>query len=554
MRWITLLLSITAITLPNVVWASDGQKEPVMDGFNHSEWRFHGELGRRIEANVTNWLLRAPDTNPGMLEILRRRDRRKPYPEHIPWAGEFPGKYLISAVQACRMSENPDLRAYVAAFVKELIAAQAEDGYLGPWPKDERLLGHWDLWGHYHCILGLLAWHDLTGDEAALTAATRAGDGIAAVYGEGGKRPIDAGTQETNLAVLHGLGELYRRTGKEAYLTVMRRIVEDMPRAGDWLRLGAKGVPYYQLPGNGPRWESIHTVQGLIELYYITGESQYADAARNLWKSLRDFDRHPSGAFSTHERAYGTVYEPGAIETCCSVAWEAFSVDMLRLTGDPTVADEIELTTWNQVLAAQHPSGSWWTYNTPLDGVRLPSFHEISFQVRPGTPELNCCSVNAPRGLGMLAEWAVMEQPSGAVAVNFYGPGIFSLQRASGAKLTITQDTAYPVDGVIRLTVTPETADRFTLRLRIPAWSKKTRAVVNGETLAAVPGTYLDVDRAWQPGDRVELSLDMTPRHWLARRSVTAGRPFMPDRSCWPSMPTSTLSKRPRYRPSTSKP
>jgi hypothetical protein len=51
------------------------------------------------------------------------------------------------------------------------------------------------------------------------------------------------------------------------------------------------------------------------------------------------------------------TYAGGSIETCCSVAWMALTIDALRLTGDPTVADELELTLWNQALAAQHPSG-----------------------------------------------------------------------------------------------------------------------------------------------------------------------------------------------------
>ena len=92
----------------------------------------------------------------------------------------------------------------------------------------------------------------------------------------------------------------------------------------------------------------------------------------------------------------------------------AVSVDMLRMTGVPIVADELELATFNAMLGGQSPTGRWWTYNTPMDGVRKASAHDIVFQARPGSPELNCCSVNGPRGLGMLAEWAVMQQGDGS--------------------------------------------------------------------------------------------------------------------------------------------
>ena len=487
-----------------------------MHSIARGAWRFGGEMRRRSEANVENWLLRTPDTNPGLIEMFRRRDRHWPYAEPVPWAGEFAGKYLISAVQACRMTDDVRLEPLVAAFVAELVASQAEDGYLGPWRENERLLGHWDLWGHYHCMLGLFMWHDRTGDEAAYQCVVRAADCICDIYVGGDRRPVDAGTPQINLAVLHVTGQLYRRTGDDRYLQLMRRIEEDMATDGDWQRLGEKGVPYFQLPGGGTRWESLHIVQGMVELYRITGEERYKTATVNLWKSIRDYDRHPSGAFSTHESAYGTVYAEGSIETCCSVAWEALTLDVLALTGDPLVADELELTTWNQVLGSQHPSGSWWTYNTPIDGIRIPSFHHINFQYRPGTPELNCCSVNAPRGLGMLTEWAVMEDDEGLV-VNYYGPGVFDLTQANGDTVKLTQETAYPVDGKVVLTVAPEKASSFNLRLRIPEWSAQTSVSVNDAWEGGAPkaGGYLDIDRTWSPGDRVELTFDMRPRNWM---------------------------------------
>ena len=122
-----------------------------------------------MAVNEDEWLLRAPSANPGMLEMFRLRDR-VPVPQLVPWAGEFAGKYLISASQALRLGGGERLRGHLEGFVAGLLAGQAEDGYLGPFPRGRRLLGEWDLWGHYHVMQGLLRWHDETGDEAALAA------------------------------------------------------------------------------------------------------------------------------------------------------------------------------------------------------------------------------------------------------------------------------------------------------------------------------------------------------------------------------------------------
>jgi uncharacterized protein len=510
MRYLLIAVMLFSIS----VVAEEGSGEGMaMKSFESAQYHFGGEMGNRIEANLENWLLRAPDANPGLLEMFDRRDRHLPYAEPVPWAGEFAGKYLISAVQALRITGDERLRTLLESFVERLIAVQDANGYLGPWPTKERLLSHWDLWGHYHVMLGLLLWHDLIGDAEAFSCARRMGDFVCEVYPEGGRRPIEAGTPAMNLAMMHGMTLLYRRTGEPRYLDMAKRFEEDLAKDGDWLEKGAAGVPYYQLPGMGQRWESLHIVQGFVDMFRITGEVRYRDAAVNLWSSIRDFDRHPSGAFSTSEGATGTIYSSGSIETCCTVAWMALSVDILRLTGDAKVADEVECSLWNQCLGAQHPSGNWCTYDTPLNGVRAPSYHQINFQYRPGTPELNCCSVNAPRGLGMLVDWAVL-QDGDDVVLNYYGPSEFTITRENNSKLTLRQETAYPVDGVVNIVLEPERPETFTLKLRIPAWSTHTEVVVDDFAMAETlePGAYFEIEAEWKAGNTVTLSLDMSAR------------------------------------------
>jgi DUF1680 family protein len=195
-------------------------------------------------------------------------------------------------------------------------------------------------------------------------------------------------------------------------------------------------------------------------------------------------------------------------------------VDMLRLTGNPLVADELELATFNGLLGAQSASGRWWTYNTPMDGVRRASAHDSVFQAAPGSPELNCCSVNGPRGLGMLTEWAVMTHAEGPV-VNYYGPGLLGTVTPSGQELVLREDTAYPVEGVVRVKVRIEKPEEFVVRMRIPAWSVRSGVVVNGEAVEGVePGTYLRLEREWKDGDVVELRLDMSPHYWMGEREA----------------------------------
>jgi len=508
--WHVLALSTAILTSAQTPVRAEGALSS--DAIVGIHMGLEGPLGERVAANLGNWLLRAPDANPGLIEMFRVRDRF-PVPNLVPWAGEFVGKYLISAIQSRRMVDDPALDALIRRVIGELIATQAEDGYLGPFKKNERLLGNWDLWGHYHCMLALMMWHQDTGDDAARQCAIRCADLICKTFLNTGKRAFDAGSQEMNLAVIHALGWMYRDTKNERYLRMMREIEKDWERAGDYFRQGLRGVDYYRTPK--PRWESLHDVEGLVELYRITGNADYRTAFVHLWRTIARYDRHNSGAFSTNEQAIGNPYTPGAIETCCTTAWMALTVDMLRLTADPVAADELELSTWNSMMGSQHPSGRWWTYNTPMDGRREASAHTIVFQARAGTPELNCCSVNAPRGLGVLSEWAVMADADG-LFVNFYGPMQATVPAAGGSKIGITQKTAYPLQGHVEIAIAPSSPAELTIRFRIPAWSATTRASLNGQPLDGVqPGKYLAVRRKWQAGDRIELDLDMSIRTWV---------------------------------------
>jgi uncharacterized protein len=525
---------------------NDTMTTPVLDRHPRMTLTLGGWAGDYLEAITKQWLLVAPRANPAMLEMFRDRDT-PPYRQMVPWAGEFAGKYLTGAVQVLRVTGDPRLRAFLEDFVRRLIGLQAEDGYLGPWPKAHRLTNFdplqtdggmptWDTWGHYHVMLGLLLWYDETGDETALDAAARIGDLLCNRYlGQPERRLVETGSTEMNLAPVHSLCLLYQRTGTQPYLDLALQIVDEFaaegpegPLAGDYLRQALAGREFFEMPK--PRWESLHPIMALAELYHITEKAEYRQAFEHIWYSIAKHDRHNNGGFSSGEKASGNPYDRAPIETCCTIAWIALSVEMLRMTGESTIADEIELSTLNSVTGMHSSTGRWATYNTPMDGARRASAHSIVFQAREGSPELNCCSVNSSRGFGMLSDWAVMHDHSAdaalpALVLNYYGPSVLKTRLGSGVgeqepvAVTLTQKTDYPVSGRVAVRVDPAAPSAFALKLRIPAWSARTRVAVNGSAVSDVtPGRYLVLSRIWHPGDEVVLELDMSLRFWVGER------------------------------------
>ncbi len=322
------------------------------------------------------------------------------------------------------------------------------------------------------------------------------------------------GSPDQNQSVIHGLCLLYEKTGEQRYLDLAQQIVKEFeaPGAGDYVRTALAGQAFYSTPK--PRWESLHAIIGLAELYRITGNEDDRKAFEEIWRSIDRYDRHNNGGFSSAEQAVGDPYDSRAIETCCTIAWVAMSREMLRLTADPIVADELELSTLNQVYGLQSRSGKWCTYNTPMDGVRKPSSIDIAFQKRVGTEQLSCCSVNAVRGFGMVADWALLQDRQGGIVLNWYGPSTL-VTHAGDARVALRQVTDYPRSGEIVLRVDPEKPIRFNLMLRIPQWSAVTSLTVNGQRISNLkPATYQSVDRIWKPGDELHLNLDMSLHYW----------------------------------------
>lgn len=493
-----------------------------------------GYLGKRLENNECRWLQRALEHNPAMMAVFRERDS---HPRCIvPWFGEYPGKMLTGMALTYRMSANADTLAAGNALVEELAAVQGEDGYLGPHPKDRRFNGPmhpdtlqvfgwhnavlWDVWGHYHAVYGLYQWYAATGNRRALTIARRAADSVYTYFIKDGHSFASAGEPDKNLTIGHAMLLLYRETGEKTYLETALAVVEEWKTAGcgNWLEAALAGQDFYQMEQH--RWEALHAVMTLAELYRVTGDATYYRAFEAIWRSIRRTDRHNDGGFSSGEGAVGDPYQFGAIETCCTIAWMALSTDYLKLSHDSAAADELELSFFNAALGSLMQDDYWFTYDVPMNGLRKGADTVLEWQTIEGGRGLSCCQANGNRGLSQVAEWAAFADATG-LYLNFYGPCRLTARTPSGAGITVREATDYPVTGRIMITLEPEKPECFPLQLRIPSWSENTQLSVNGERQDGVrKGGYYTITREWRSGDTLTLELDMTAHYWIGGGAV----------------------------------
>ena len=478
--------------------------------------RIGGYLGEKLDLCIDNRLM-AQD-----IERLVQPFRDKP-DGNWGFRSEFWGKWFTAAMMGYGYAPSAEHRATVDRAVRELMATQSADGYIGTYP-DSCHLGDWDIWGRKYVLLGLLAYYDQTKETVALEAARRVADHLIAEAGPGSGTNIAAtgwiGWKGlASCSVLEPITHLYQRTGEKRYLDFARHIVRswDEPNrlAPAGLRLIQEAIGEtapWKMSGAPKAYEMMSCFEGLCELYRVTAEPLYLEAVQRLVDALVRDEIMIAGSGSVAEIwCHGAVRQSEPLyqgmETCVTATWMKLMYQMLRLTGDSRCADRLETSLYNALLGAMSPRGEWWAYYSGLMGERVHSHQQFPDVV------MSCCVANGPRGLMITPSWAAMTGPDG-VALNLYAPLQAEVATPDGQSLKIDMQTVYPADGRVRIAVGLPKSEAFALRLRIPQWSERTSLRINGAPYDGylIPGTYASIERTWNEGDRIELDLDMRAR------------------------------------------
>jgi hypothetical protein len=131
--------------------------------------------------------------------------------------------------------------------------------------------------------------------------------------------------------------------------------------------------------------------------------------------------------------------------------------------------------------------------------------------------------------------------------VNLYAGATADIKLDNGRTIKLTQETRYPWDGAVKLTVVPDRVGllktrKFTINLRIPGWARNEAVPsdlytfvdkvdeplalkVNGQSVPIqIKKGYASLSRAWKAGDVIELNLPMPVRRVAANANVRADR------------------------------
>ncbi len=470
-----------------------------------------GRLGKALEKSISHRLKKVDYDH--LVAPFRDRNERDGR-----WRCEFWGKIVRSAIRSWHAVPDPELEQLIRKTVHDLCTTQTPDGCISSYPA-ELQTKDWDIWGRKYALLGLCRYYrEIERSEEVRHAVARCLDHLMTQVGPEAQRIVDCG-HHTGLAASSLLGAVVaaaRVTGEKRFLDYAKWIAaQGGSTEGDIFALARRGTAPAEL-GNGKAYEMTSCFEGLLELYRETGDPEQLDAVMKYFRAVRDRELFITGAgglkdmwgeFWYEGRRNQTRSDAGSLgETCVTTTCIRFFGQILRLTGELSAADEMERALYNGILGAMVPDGSWWLHAnpTPLAG---SSFKKRAGDQIPGYGE-DCCVAQGPEALATAACYAVMRTEEGP-AVLFYEPCEAKIPLADGSEAALSITGNYPDGATAAITVSLSAPRRFRLKLRVPAWSTRTRIRVAGEEIPARPGTFAEIDRLWTTGDRVELEFDL---------------------------------------------
>lgn len=462
-----------------------------------------GFLGYRMNVNLEKRLLLIDSTT--LLSGFRKR------PGAQVWLGEHVGKFLFSASNTYKYTNDARIKKLADDIVRQYIACQLPDGYLGTYlPKD--YWTEWDVWAHKYAIIGLLNYYSVTGDQKALNAAKKAGDLICNTFGDApGKRDLMTAGWHVGLApgsILEPMADLYRFSGDKKYLNFCEYILRAFEHSnGPRIISGLEKYGQVTKVGNGKAYEMLSCFLGILKYYKITGDIRYLKPLERAWKDICANRLYITGTSSVDEHFQEDGIMPAENknsmgEGCVTTTWMQFNLQLLQITGDHKYSDEIERTVYNHLFAAENPQTGCVSYYTALQGVK-PYKCDQGF---------SCCLSSIPRGISLIPD-VVWGKVNGIFSIMMVESGVVTdtiiADNHSTVALTIESSTKFPLEGSVKYKITPSATNKFGLNFRVPRWAKNYTATVGKNMYKGIAGSLLNINRIWSKNDILNVHFEI---------------------------------------------
>lgn len=410
---------------------------------------------------------------------------------------------------------DPELEKKADEWIDKFAAAQQPDGYINTFYTLTGLDKRWtnmdkhEMYCAGHMIEAGVAYYQATGKRKLLDVCIRMTDHMMSQFGPG-KRHWVPGHEEIELALV----KLYQTTQEQKYLDFAYWLLEErghghgtMGDEGKWNPVYYQDiVPVRQLTDiSGHAVRCMYLYCGMADVAALKNDTGYIAAIDRLWDDVVHRNMYITGGIGSSRDNEGFTEDydlpnlDAYCETCASVGMVLWNQRMNQLTGDSKYIDVLERSLYNGALAGISLGGDRFFYVNPLES--KGDHHRQEWY------GCACCPSQLSRFLPSIGNY-IYASSDDALWVNLY-IGNTGQIRIGETDILLTQETDYPWDGSVKLTISTSQPLEKEIRLRIPDWCKTYDLSINGKRINVPKEKGYAVIKDWKSQDVIALDMDM---------------------------------------------
>ena len=450
-------------------------------------------------------------------------------------------KTLEAAASMYAATKDKKLDAIMDNAIAVIAKAQRADGYIytkaiieqkktGIAKQFEDRLS-FEAYNFGHLMTAACVHYRATGKTTLLNIAKKATDYLDQFY-----KMVSPELAGNAICPSHYMGviEMYRTTHDPKYLQLAKHLIDIKGGLPGGLVDNQDRLPFRQQTKTmGHAVRANYLFAGATDVYAETGDTSLSNTLDRMWNDLTQHKMYITGGCgSVYDGVSddGTSYNPNDVqkihqaygrdyqlpnftahnETCANIGNLLWNYRMLLVSGDAKYADVMELALYNSILSGISLDGKKFLYTNPLAySDALPFQQRWSKDRVPYISRSNCCPPNVVRTIAEVSNYVYSVSEKG-LWLNLYGGNTLSTKLEDGSVIKLTQETNYPWDGNIKITLDEVAGNPFSIFMRIPGWAGNAKILVNGKPYSTKQTTgYAEIKHSWKKGDKIELILPM---------------------------------------------
>ncbi|HIX53958.1 MAG TPA: glycoside hydrolase family 127 protein [Candidatus Sphingobacterium stercoripullorum] len=449
-------------------------------------------------------------------------------------------KVLEAVVAAYAQTKDPALLDRINEVIPVIEKAQREDGYIYTKASiDQRNKGEdiefqdrlsFEAYNIGHLMTAGCLHYRITNKRDLLDIAIKAADYLYGFY-----KSSNPTLARNAICPSHYMGtiELYRTVKDPKYLELAKHLIDIKGEISDGTDDNQDRVPFReQNKAMGHAVRATYLYAGVADLVAELQDTTLSNRLLNIWEDMTETKMYiTAGVGSLYDGVSpdGTSYNPDDVqkihqafgrdyqlpnltahnETCANIGNVLWNWRMAALTGEGKYIDVLETALYNSVLSGVSMDGDKYLYTNPLAYAKeLPFQQRWSKQRVPYIELSNCCPPNTVRTVAEVSSYAYGISKED-IWVNLYGANELNTT-IGGKEVTITQETNYPWQGQVKLTV-HQAGENLGIKFRIPGWAENVVIKKQGKEIEYVNDKgYASIRGEISKGDVFEIDIPLT--------------------------------------------